>query len=238
MEEEVSERIKSYITGLDELMENGIPKNYVVLISGRAGTMKSTVAYNILANCANEKGTVGMYLTLEQSSSSLLDHMKKLGLFVEDESKVIMLDLAKARRSGMVDPPGEGGQIDWMNTILNFLKTYKKQTNYEILVMDSLSAMYVLSNLENPRSDLFNFFEGLRDLNITTFIISEISADKAGYGPLGVEEFLVDGIMHLKVIEDNGANLYVSVVKMRKTAHPRKYFPLIFENGHFEIVKV
>jgi KaiC/GvpD/RAD55 family RecA-like ATPase len=139
----------------------------------------------------------------------------------------------------MMDSGGDGGQVDWLNTILNFLKTYKKQTDYEMLVLDSLSAIYVLANMENPRSDLFNFFEGLRDLKITTFIISEITAGKEGYGPLGIEEFLADGILHLKVKEDDGAaNLYVSIPKMRKTLHPRKYFPLIFENGHFEIVKV
>jgi len=238
MDEEDTERIKTYILGMDELMENGVPKGYVVLVSGRAGTMKSTVAYNILCNSANEAGTVGMYLTLEQSSLSLLAHMKKLGLYVEDEQKVTMVDLAKARRGGMIEKEGEGGTVDWMSTILNFLQSYMKQTNYEILVIDSLSAIYVLSNMENPRSDLFNFFEGLRDLKITTFIISEVPADKQGYGPLGIEEFLSDGILHLKVKEDNGANLYLSVVKMRKTSHPRKYFPLIFEQGHFEVVKV
>jgi len=236
--DETNERIKTNILGLDELMENGIPTNYVVLISGRAGTMKSSVAYNILCNTANEKGITGMYLTLEQSSSSLLAHMKKLSLYIDNEERVTMIDLAKARRGGMVEKDGGGGQIDWMNTILNFLNTYKKQSNYDILVIDSLSAIYVLANMENPRSDLFNFFEGLRDLNITTFIISEVPADKQGYGPLGIEEFLADGIIHLKVKEDDGANLYISVVKMRKTSHPRKYFPLIFENGHFEIVKV
>jgi KaiC/GvpD/RAD55 family RecA-like ATPase len=238
--EESSERIPTNIVGLDELMENGIPKNYVVLISGRAGTMKSSVAYNILMHSANNTGTLGMYLTLEQSSASLMEHMKKLGLYIEQEDRVVLVDLAKARRSGMLETGTEpGGQVDWLSTIINFLKSYQKQTNYELLVLDSLSAIYVLANMENARSDLFNFFEGLRELNITTFIISEVSADKAGYGPLGIEEFLADGILHLKVREDgDNANLFVSIPKMRKTLHPRKYFPLIFENGHFEIVKV
>lgn len=231
---EDKERIKTYIKGLDEVMENGIPKNYVILVSGRAGTMKSSVSYNILANFAIENNTRGLYLTLEQSSKSIIEHMNKLGIGQGAGDNVSLLDLAKARKSGMIDT--SQGDVDWISSILNFLKAYKTQEYFEILVIDSLSAVYVLADLQNPRSDLFNFFEGLRDLNVTTILISEIPAGKPGFGPLGIEEFLADGIIHLKVGEDEMQNLYIGVPKMRKTNHPRRYFPIIFEQGHFEIV--
>ena len=43
-------RVKTYIQGLDEQMSGGVPKGHVVLISGMPGTMKSSVAFNILYN--------------------------------------------------------------------------------------------------------------------------------------------------------------------------------------------
>jgi len=51
------------------------------------------------------------------------------------------------------------------------------------------------------------------------------------------EEFLSDGILHLDLRrDDRQVNLFLSVVKMRKTAHRRGYYPLIFDEGGFEVV--
>ena len=107
----------------------------------------------------------------------------------------------------------------------------------KILVLDSLAALYALATFKNPRADLFYFFEDLRDLDVTTFLISEMPTDKQVFGLYGVEDFLADGIIHLNVERiGNTTNLFVGVVKMRKTHHDRGYFPLICESGQFEIV--
>ena len=46
------ERIRTYVTGLDDRMEGGVPAKYLTLICGRAGTMKSSIAYSMLFNNA------------------------------------------------------------------------------------------------------------------------------------------------------------------------------------------
>ena len=80
-------------------------------------------------------------------------------------------------------------------------------------------------------------YEELRDLKITNFLISEMPTDKMVYGLYGIEDFLSDGIIHLKVEQaGDSTNLYLGVVKMRKTHHPRNFFPLLYETDHFEIV--
>ena len=75
-------------------------------------------------------------------------------------------------------------------------------------------------------------------LDMTTFIISEmLDPDKQIFGLFGVEDFLADGIMHLELEKDGKqVNLYLGVVKMRKTNHDRTYFPLLFDNDQFEII--
>jgi KaiC/GvpD/RAD55 family RecA-like ATPase len=51
------------------------------------------------------------------------------------------------------------------------------------------------------------------------------------------EDFLSDGIFHLDLRRrDQSVDLYLSVVKMRKTAHRRGYYPLIFDENGFEVV--
>ena len=62
-------RVKSYIDGLDKNLEGGIPEEHLVLVSGKSGTMKSSVCFNILYNEALN-GNTGLYLNLELSVHS------------------------------------------------------------------------------------------------------------------------------------------------------------------------
>jgi len=73
-----SKRIPIYIQGLDEHIQGGIPEGSVVLLSGISGTMKSSLCFNIMFNEAL-KGKNALYVTLEQSSQSLLVHVENLG---------------------------------------------------------------------------------------------------------------------------------------------------------------
>ena len=233
----MGDRIATHIIGLDELMEGGIPSKYIVLLCGHAGTMKSSVGFNILFHENKISKRKGMYLTLEQTREPLLRHMAKLHMPQEEAEDLVVIDLARVRKDLKADTSEE--EMDWPTAIIRALKNYRDTFGCEILVFDSLAALYALTNFKNPRAELFHFFERLRDLNLTSFLISEMPSDRNVYGLYGVEDFLSDGIVHLKVDYSQGtANLYIGVVKMRETNHPRQYFPLIFEpsTGRFEIV--
>ena len=230
------ERVRTYIKGFDERMEGGIPKKFIVLVSGHAGTMKSSLAYNILYNGARIDHLKGMYITLEQSRQSLIEHMKKLGMSDDVSEDLVVIDLARVRKDTNIDK-GKIKDIDWIASILNAMRNYKNMFGCEVLVLDSLAALYSLTDFKNPRGDLFYFFEQLRDLDITTLLISEMPTDRMVYGIYGVEDFLADGIIHLQTERSgNTVNLFLGCVKMRKTGHDRSYFPLIFSDGSFEIV--
>ena len=231
-------RIKTYIKGLDERMEGGIPRGYLSLVCGRAGTMKSTMAYYTLFHNAKLAKRRGIYVTLEQSRVSLLEHMIKLGMDPRKltDSGIVVIDMTRLRKETSGKAMDEA--VNWVDSILSTVETYKKKYGCDILVLDSLAALYSLATFKNPRSDIFFFFERLRDLDMSSFIISEmLDPDKQLFGMFGVEDFLADRIIHLELEkEDRRVNLFLSIVKMRKTNHDRAYYPLIFEDGKFEIV--
>lgn len=237
------ERIPTYVEGLDDKLEGGIPARHIVLVCGRAGSMKSSFSYSILYNLAKRDKIKGVYLTLEQSRTSLIRHMKKLGfdaegmssLIVNDLEDMVIIDMARLRKeTDLAELKG----IDWLNSIISQIKHYKEAFGCEIVVIDSMSALYSLTTFENPRSELFFFFEKLRDLGVTVLLITEMSdPDKEVFGTYGVEEFLADSIIHLKTEKSGkGTNLFLGVVKMRETNHDRNYFPLIVDKNGFEIV--
>lgn len=237
-------RVKTYVRGLDEKMEGGIPKGYVILVAGPTGSMKSSFAFNILYNSAKESKIKSLYLSLEQRKESLVRHMRKLNMKLEDVKDYLnVMDLGKLRKEigEEVLAAGfkleEGKKISWMRSIKDQLKNYQKMLRFELVVIDSLDALCALSTMDNPRNEMFHFFEDLRALGLTTLIISEMPGERKLYGKYEVESFLSDGIIHLAT-ERTGKTVgrFICVVKMRETKHATDFFPLLVSEKGFEIV--
>ncbi|MDG6221363.1 MAG: ATPase domain-containing protein, partial [Candidatus Thermoplasmatota archaeon] len=112
------ERIPTFIDGYDDKMSGGIPEGHVVLIAGESGTMKSSLAFNILFHNAKKSGLKGVYITLEQSRDRLVRHMAGLGMPIDEvEEMVSVVDLAIIRKN--LD---KLGQQTWMQIFKMYAK--------------------------------------------------------------------------------------------------------------------
>ncbi len=225
-------KLKTYVNGLDENLKGGIPKNSVVLLAGPPGSMKSSLAFNILYNNALKEDKRSVYISLEETRDNLIDNMKGLGMDWNDvDRKMSILDLGLIRSR-----VSEVESLDWIQVFKRYVKNLKKNINNEILVIDSLPVLNTMAEFNDPRCELFKFFEWLRGMKITTILVHETSLKDIEFSDAG-EGFLSDGIIHLEMQKkDTNINLFLSVLKMRKTDHSRNYYPLIFEDG-FELVK-
>jgi KaiC/GvpD/RAD55 family RecA-like ATPase len=230
-------RIATRVVGLDDRLDGGIPRGHIVLVAGPPGSMKSTFAYRILYSEARERGASGLYLSMEQSRSSLIAQMASLGMNPEHAKGVHIIDVRSLRRE--IEDLRE--QPRWLLGLRRQLGRYKEETGFDLLAIDSLDALYALTPMENPRNEVFHFFEELRELNATTFLVSEMPRDSVQMAHYGVEEFLADTIVHLRMREidigmSTSVRRYIGVVKMRGVEHDLDYFPLLVEGGNFEIV--
>ncbi|MCL4326110.1 MAG: hypothetical protein M1481_04740 [Candidatus Thermoplasmatota archaeon] len=227
-------KIKTYIDSLDEKLYGGIPVNNIVLVSGEAGTMKSTLVFYALYQNAIKSNINSVYITLEQGRDSLLQHMGEIGLEYSDvKDKVSIIDLAMIRRN-----LENMGQQTWIQIFKMYAQNLKESLGYKILAIDSLNVLELIAEFQNLRNELFHFFEWLRSLDCTVFIISEIHATGSKYGTDG-EEFLADGLLHLMMENVDGINIQrrIRIVKMRSSNHSPHYYSLIFENGKFDLVR-
>jgi len=232
-----SERVPTYITGLDERLGGGIPKGHIVLVSGPAGSLKSTLVYRILFNEALDRDAPALYLSMEQSRKSLLAQMAAFGM-----------DAAKAETLNVIDVRGLRRELEmnsmqphWFLGLRQQLARYKAELGCELIALDSLDALYALTPFENPRNEIFQFLEELRDLDATTFLVSEMPADRKTFGQFNVEEFLADGILHLRIKEvevglTTSVRRFIAILKMRGIEHDMDYYPLLVQRGRFEIV--
>ncbi|MBN1645527.1 hypothetical protein JW868_00640 [Candidatus Woesearchaeota archaeon] len=247
-------RVKTYITGLDEHIQGGIPEGHIVLVAGSAGTMKSSICFNILYHEAL-KGSNSIYLSLEQSHASLMNHVINMGydisvidlVLVQDLSElmskmasvkgnqkgsIIMVDLGAIRKE--IKDMQTDENRSWLNVIKNVIKKVKEHVPIKIMTLDSMSALYVLSKFKNPRIELFYIFEFLRDMEVTSLLISEMPTDGTAYGEYD-EDFLSDGIVHVRLTPFR-RNIVreISVVKMRTTRVNNDVFSLEFKDGKFQ----
>jgi len=246
-------RVRLYINGLDENIQGGIPEGQIALVCGAAGTMKSSVSFNVLYHEA-VNGNNGLYISLEQSGESLVNHMVNLDYDFSKINLVIIKDLADLSTKLASIPHGKGSMFivdvgcirkeirdiqtdnnkSWINVIKNVIRKVSVEANTKLFVMDSMSALYVLSRFENPRIELFTIFEFLRDLNITSLLISEMPLDGSKFSEYGIEDFLADTIIVIKLTPFRRQVVReISVVKMRATACNNDIFSLEFKNGQF-----
>jgi circadian clock protein KaiC len=241
------QRIPPYINGLADKLEGGIPKGHITLIAGAAGTMKSSLTFNIMYNEALN-GRVSLYLSLEQTYTSLINHMINMDfdmskvnvIVISDVSKLDeQIDVVKDQKKGaliITDLSALRKQVvgsdmtptgDWLNVIKNIVRKIKVQVKLDLFVLDSLSALYALSNFKDPRVKLFHIFEFLRDNNLTSFLISEMDIDSSKYSEFGVEDYLADGIISLRLTHRDGKEVTeLTIVKMRTTKCNRDVYVL------------
>ena len=228
-------RIKTFIQGFDNRISDAIPEGHCVLIAGEPGTFKSSIAFNLLYNQALTEGRKGVYITLEQSRDNLSIHMDGMGFSHEKVEKLVtIVDLALIRKN--LD---KLGPQSWMQIFKTYALNLKESLDYEILVIDSMPVLTMLAEFTNKRQELFHFFEWLRELNVTTFILSEMKCDSYDYAKDG-EDFLADGIIHLKMERVGDVNIQrrIRCVKMRATAHSVDYYTLLFQKGLFQATRV
>lgn len=250
-------RIKTYINGLDENMEGGIPEGHIVLINGSSGTMKSSIAFNTLYNEAI-KGNAGCYITLEQSSHSIIKHMVNMDFDMSKINIVIISDItkidtelksAKAKKRSLImvdlssirkkvrDTKFSSGS-DWLNAIKNIAVKISKDAQCKFFVLDSMSALYALSKFEESRAKIFSIFEFLRELGLTSYLISESTSGKGKHTEFGVEEYLADGILHLELAERyRKVTREISIIKMRATNCNLDIFTLVYKNKKFSALE-
>ena len=247
-------RIPLYIEGLDENMEGGVPEGHIVLVSGSAGTMKTSITFNVLYNEA-QRGRVSVYCSLEQSYQSIIQQMINMNFDLTKINLIIIRDLSEIGIAISKLKAGKGGLVivdvgcirkeikdvkvadnkSWLNVVKNVVKKIKEEASCSLFCLDSLSALYVLSRFENPRIELFYMFEFLRDLDITSFLISEAQPQSGRYSEFEIEEFLCDGIIYLRLAAfRRNVVREISVVKMRSTASNNDIFSLEFKHNRFQ----
>lgn len=207
----------------DELLEDGgIERGSVILLSGGAGTGKTTFCMQLLyyGAIAGEKG---IYLSFEEEPENIKKHMKKNFGWdfekLEKEGKVAIIKLDPIRVSRQVEQ-----RIDEKKGLLEIeLEDISFPFKPDKVCVDSLSALAIaFQGQETYRVYIKELFELLTHLNSTSFVISETDQMPKVYSRTGVEEFLADGVIVLyNILNGDKRENGLEILKLRSGKHEK-----------------
>ena len=199
-------RLQTGIPGLDEMIEGGFPFPSVVLLSGSAGTGKTTFCLKYLCEGA-KKGEQGLYFTtLSEPTQWMLRYASQFDFINKDYfgDQIRYMDLGNMMR-----------EMD-ANQLLAAMEEKIAEVMPQRIVIDPITVVGGMLK-GDYRLFLFDLFNRLKNWNATTLVTGEVNPGELY--PAEVS-YAVDGIILVMLSEEAGARRkYLEVLKMRGTNH-------------------
>ena len=224
------ERISTGISRLDELLDGGLPRNSVTLVSGTPGSGKTILCFHYI-DAGLKNGEKCLFLTSDERTESIVAQAKELGFNFQ--------------------PAVENGQLKFMYLNLDSSNVHKEIENeittggYKRVVLDSLSPLaeipvwisgvheiipsersmdtkaYPIGSTPATRIHIRRIMSILNKGNCTTMVTSEIPEGSRSLSRDSISEFMVDGILLLD-LDITMDRRKLTIRKMRATKHSLK----------------
>lgn len=227
------EREPTGITGLDNMVEGGIPRGRVVLIVGSPGIGKTILCTQFLVNGINLYDENGIFISLEETKPHLYQAMKRFKWDLqklETEGKFNYIDASPIRHA-----PGEvrvgklvvGKRAFSMLSLINTIQSITNSTNAKRIVVDPLAALiYQYPEIHERRTAFLDLVEVLIGTGVTSLVTME--SHSSGLEKESIEEeYLSHGSIVMQRMKiGKSLSRVIHVRKMRMTAaddQPRPY---------------
>lgn len=223
------DRIKSGISGLDEMLGGGIPKGRTVLVSGHCGSGKTMFATQFMDH-GFHKNEQGVYVTLEQGRVKLFEDALGLGIdfkAMEKAKKVRVIggQVGKISKFKFKTKAKVYDMIDEIREVIEEVKAKR-------VVIDSVNLFAMLfSSDEEKREAVAALISMLEDSNCTSILTCEVPENSSNISWYGFEDFVVDGVIFLHRRMNEGTyQRAISIIKMRGINHTQNIQAMDIKN--------
>lgn len=245
------ERTATGIEGLDKALNGGIPFKNIVLVSGGAGTGKSTLCMQYLVNGAKKFNEKGLYISTEQTREELLRAASNYGWPIEELEKKGMLKIVYF---DVIETDG------FLQKIYDLYVSFKPKR----IVMDSLTTFtdsMLVSDVKEetafsmvqiaesvspiPRTEkivaktlLYHLMKKLRKFEATIVLTSELPEKSDFLSADQISEFICDGVVIMHYLGVGSAEFRsMQIRKMRYTNHEKDFLMYEIEKSGVLIKK-
>jgi circadian clock protein KaiC len=225
-----SEIVSTGVPGLDHMFERGgFYRGSSILISGTAGTAKTTIAsYFALEQCRRKERVV--YFAFEESPQQLIRNMKSVGMDLAPYVKSGALEIHSSR-------PSLNGLELHLLTLRKCIRDFKPTT----VIIDPVSNLITVGSEYEVRSMLVRLIDMLKVNNITALFTS-LNKQTEGFRPDLAEESvssLVDTWVTVRDMEGVGErNRGLFIVKSRGMGHSNQVREFVITGKGIQLLDV
>ncbi|AFY66236.1 circadian clock protein KaiC [Geitlerinema sp. PCC 7407] len=204
-----SDRVSTGISRLDAMLGGqGYFRGSSILITGMAGTGKSTLAASFAASVC-DRGERCLYIAFEEAPQQILRNMRSIGLDLEPYLRQGNLDIQAIR------PTAHGLELHLVQ-IHRWLTTFRPHS----VVIDPISNLTLTGSTLQAKAFFMRLIDYLKSQQITTVMTNLIT----GGSPLESTEIgissLMDTWLEVRIMESNGErNRILQVIKSRGMEH-------------------
>lgn len=225
------ERCPTGIEGLDKALNGGIPRNNIVLISGGAGTGKSTLCLQFLVNGVKIFNEKSLYISTEQSKKEIFKTAESFGwdlasLEATNKLKVVYFDIVET--DGFLEKMYElytsfmpkRVVIDSLTTLADSLLISNKEADKSYSLVKIAESVSPIPKTERlvQKSLLYHLMKKLRLFDSTILLTSELLEGQNGLSADQISEFVCDGVVVLKYLAiGETLSRTIEIKKMRYT---------------------
>jgi KaiC/GvpD/RAD55 family RecA-like ATPase len=233
--------------GINKIFENDPPEGSIILVTGGAGTLKSSFIFTAMnSHLARNPDRTGIYVTLEETKESHIRNMHSIGITNSERLKIYDVASFKADL-GYDDLSSYMHPKDYIDLVLRGLSKVLKKGNAAqdgananeklpcCYAIDSLNALQDLAKIDTIalRQRIHELFYTLRSTNVTNFVVLETTLDSAT-----PEFYLADGVIELGIQKGPaGVKRFLQVKKMKSVRHSLEPYVIdIARSGGLNII--
>jgi len=242
--------VKTGIDGLDKALGGGIPEGNIVLLSGGAGTGKSTLCLQHIINGAAKYGEKSLYISTEQTREELLRHGNSFGWEIEKleklgKIKIVYFDITahkdfiKSIDEVVREFKPKRIAIDSLTTLTDALliSDISEQTAFSLAQIAETVTPIPRTEQVIAKTILYQLMKNLKEYGVTTLLTSELYEDTNRLSADGVSEFIADGVILMFFVGIAGTDSRtLRIRKMRYCEHLKSYLPYEIKKGEGIVV--
>lgn len=219
-----TERISTGIERLDGMLAGGIYRGSSVLISGTAGTGKSSISAHI-AGASCRRGERVLYYSFEESQAQILRNMRSIGL-----------ELAPHIASGTLKFITSRPTLYGLEMHLATMHKHVREFDPQMVIVDPISNFIAAGTAGDAQAMLLRLIDFLKARLTTAVFISLISAGSALETTEQNVSSLIDTWILLRDIELGGErNRGLHVLKSRGTPHSNQIREFLLSSRGVEL---
>jgi circadian clock protein KaiC len=223
------------ITGLDEILNGGLPRGRPTLVCGGAGSGKTLLAMEFIVRGARDFEEPGVFMCFEETEQELATNVASLGFDLPALSRDnrIAVDHIRIERSEIIDT----GEYDLEGLFVRLEAMIAKVAAKRVAI-DSLEALFAsLPNEAILRAELRRLFRWLKESGVTAVITGE--QGRFTLTRHGFEEYISDCVIFLDHrVVNQVATRRLRVVKYRGTVHGTSEYPTMIDERGLRVLPI